>query len=241
MANPKNHFKAFFFRLGELCESEELKPFSCLPLQRSFIPAYITIDILIRWFTDKLETWGPVVDLNRKAFNNQGVNKYLQFQDIVEHIEELTKDDLNQTTGRCVFIDPGRRNLMYCIKETFIFAKNNRSKLSRHFRPSNIEAAENILSRTYPSSVNLDKLVHCIEARPSGNEIIDKKRNLYYGHLFVTKLRGYFPRNSTLPDATANFTEEVFELTEEIPSKYAIRKSTDITFPENEVFKQNIL
>ncbi|KAI9472338.1 MAG: hypothetical protein EXX96DRAFT_602747 [Benjaminiella poitrasii] len=209
MANPENHFKTFF-RLGALRESEELKPF-------------INHHILKykKRFTDKLETWGQVVDLNRKAFKNQGT------------IETDGVEDLNQTIGRCAFIDPGQRDLMHCIKEPFIFTKNNRSKLSRHFRvlrkqtkPSNIEAAENILSRTHPSSVNLDKFVQYIEARASvdgllnqyyGNETIDEKCNLYYGHLFVTKFRCYFPQNSTLPDTTTkSFTEEDFKLAEEM-------------------------
>ncbi|KAI9483772.1 MAG: hypothetical protein EXX96DRAFT_632426 [Benjaminiella poitrasii] len=251
MANPKNYFKGFFFRLGELYESEELKPFSCLQLQRPFIPAYIAIYTLIvnhhilkhkKRFTDKLETWGQVVNLNRKAFKNQGIQIQGTIEtdgvgvsiinqnsatnrkrilteedtsiksksksvnkDIVEHIEELTKEGLKQTTGRCVFIDPGRRDLMY--------------------------SAESILSGTHPSSVNLDKFAQYIEARAS----VDGLLNQYYGND-----TNHFPQNSTLPDETANcqlytvyikliiqqnhvtkrldtrVTEEVFELTEEM-------------------------
>jgi hypothetical protein len=53
-----------------------------------------------------------------------------------EHIEGLGQADLKSTEGKCVLIDPGRRDLMYCMKEisaaeekqTFIFTKNNRSK-----------------------------------------------------------------------------------------------------------------
>ncbi|KAI9267782.1 hypothetical protein EDC94DRAFT_514730, partial [Helicostylum pulchrum] len=60
----------------------------------------------------------------------------------IEYIQNLTQETLNRTTDNCVLIDPGRRDLMYCMhetstvkeKKTFIFTKNNRMKLSRHFR-----------------------------------------------------------------------------------------------------------
>jgi hypothetical protein len=59
-----------------------------------------------------------------------------------EHIEGLCQADSKSTEGKCVLIDPGRQDLMYCMKETstveekqtLIFTKNNSSKCSRHFR-----------------------------------------------------------------------------------------------------------
>ncbi|KAG1034421.1 hypothetical protein G6F43_013414 [Rhizopus delemar] len=151
-----------------------------------------------------------------------------------EHIEGLGQADLKSTEGKCVLIDPGRRDLMYCMKETstveekqtLIFTKNNRSKCSRHFRylrkrarPFVVQKAEAILSRSESNSVNLKKFVQYIKTRASvkntlyeyyGNETtksketylpesefdfrVDQKCNLYYGNLFIARIRGFFPQ-----------------------------------------------
>ena len=94
--------------------------------------------------------------------------------DQTEHIEGLGQVDLKSTEGKCVLIDPGRRGLMYCMKETsaveekqtLIFTKNNCSKCSRHFRYLRKrtqhfvdQIAEAILSRSESNSVNLKKFV----------------------------------------------------------------------------------
>ncbi|KAG1389318.1 hypothetical protein G6F60_013392 [Rhizopus arrhizus] len=150
----------------------------------------------------------------------------------IEHIEGLGQADLKSTEGKCVLIDPGRRDLMYCMKETstaeekqtFIFTKNNRSKCSRHFRylrkrnqPFVVQKAEAILSRSESNSVDLKKFVQYIKTRTSIKNIlyeyyenettksketyfpesefdfrVDQKCNLYYGNLFIARIRGFF-------------------------------------------------
>jgi hypothetical protein len=162
MASPKNHFKAFF-RLAELSEAEQTKQFACFPLRTTFIPCYMTLDSKIIHYHvikskkntktgSKFETWGAVVDLNKKAFKHQGFQKSLRFQGTLEtdgvgvsiikqntdtrrnspklntekkvdgnqtkYIEGLGQADLKSTEGKYVLIDPGRRDLMYCMKET---------------------------------------------------------------------------------------------------------------------------
>ncbi|KAG1038652.1 hypothetical protein G6F43_012661 [Rhizopus delemar] len=278
MASPKNHFKAFF-RLAELSEAEQTKQFACFPLRTTFIPCYMTLDSKIIHHHilkskknletgSKFETWGAVVNLNKKAFKHQGFQKNLRFQGTLEtdgvgvsiikqntdtsrkspkpntekkvdcnqteHIEGLSQAELKSTEGKCVLIDPGRRDLMYCMKETstveekqtLIFTKINRSKCSRHFRylrkrtqPFAVQKAEAILSRSESNSVNLKKFVQYIKTRASvktnlyeyyGNETtksketyfpesefdfrVDQKCNLYYGNLFIAKIRGFFPQ-----------------------------------------------
>ena len=42
-----------------------------------------------------------------------------------EHIEGLGQADLKSTEGKCVLIDPGRWNLMYCMKETSTVEETN--------------------------------------------------------------------------------------------------------------------
>ncbi|KAG1262298.1 hypothetical protein G6F65_014706 [Rhizopus arrhizus] len=163
MASPENHFKAFF-RLAELFEDEQTK--------YKIIYYHVLKNKKNTNTGSKFETWGAVVDLNKKAFKHQGFKKSLRFQGTLEtdgvgvsmvkqntdtsrkspkpntekkvdgnqteHIEGLGQADLKSTEGKCVLIDPGRRDLMYCMKETstveekqtLIFTKNNRSKCS---------------------------------------------------------------------------------------------------------------
>ncbi|KAG1151747.1 hypothetical protein G6F38_001044 [Rhizopus arrhizus] len=235
MASPKNHFKAFF-RLAKLSETEQTKQFACFPLRTTFIPCYMTLDSRIIHYHvlkskenpktgSKFETWGVVVDLNKKAFKHQGFQKSLWFQGTLEtdgspkptaekkvdgnqteHIKELGQVDLKSTKGKYVLIDPGRRNLMYCMKETstveekqtLVFTKNNRSKYSRHFRylrkrtqPFMVQKAKAILSRSEFNSVNLKKFVQYIKTRPSAKATLYE----YYGNKTTYFKETYFPES----------------------------------------------
>ncbi|KAG1136130.1 hypothetical protein G6F37_012177 [Rhizopus arrhizus] len=94
MACPKTHFKAFF-RLAELSEAEQTKQFTCFRLRTTFIPCYMMLNSKIIHYHvlkskknpntgSKFETWGAVVDLNKKAFKHQGFQKSLRFQGTLE-------------------------------------------------------------------------------------------------------------------------------------------------------------
>ncbi|KAG1290811.1 hypothetical protein G6F66_008331 [Rhizopus arrhizus] len=188
----------------------------------------------------KFETWGAVVDLNKKAFKHQGFKKSLRLQGTLEtdgvgvsiikqntdtsiklpkpntekkvdgnqteHIEGLGQADLKSTEGKCVLIDPGRQDLMYCMKETstveekqtLIFTKNNRSKCSRQFRylrkrtqPFVVQKAEAILSRSEPNSVNLKKFVQYIKTRA----LVKNTLYEYYGNETTKSKEKYFPES----------------------------------------------
>lgn len=163
--------------------------------------------------------------------------------DETKHIEKLSQADLKNTVGRCVLIDPGRRDIMYCMKESssveekqkLIFTKNNRTKRSRHFRslrkrnmPSVVQEAESVFSRFESKSVNLEKFIKYTKARSLvekilyeyyGNETakptrtyypgydfdfhIDQRGNLYYGSLFVVRIRGFYPQPENKSDDIA--------------------------------------
>ncbi|KAG1491973.1 hypothetical protein G6F54_009637 [Rhizopus delemar] len=124
-----------------------------------------------------------------------------------EHIEGLTQAELKSTEGKCVLIDPGRQDLMYCMKETstveekqtLIFTKNNRSKCSRHFRylrkntqPFVVQKAEAVLSRSESNSDYYGNETYFPESEFDFR--VDQKCNLYYVNLFTTKIRGFFPQ-----------------------------------------------
>ncbi|KAG1565858.1 hypothetical protein G6F50_009677 [Rhizopus delemar] len=123
-----------------------------------------------------------------------------------EHIEGLGQADLKSTEGKCVLIDPGRRDLMFCMKETstveekqrLIFTKNNRSKYSRHFRylrkhtqPFVVQKAESILSRSESNSVNLKKFIQYIKTRASVKNTLYE----YYGNETTKSKETYFPES----------------------------------------------
>ncbi|KAG1139201.1 hypothetical protein G6F37_011160 [Rhizopus arrhizus] len=123
-----------------------------------------------------------------------------------EHIEGLCQADLKSTEGKCILIDSGRRDLMYCMKETstaeekqtLIFTKNNCSKYSRHFRYLRKrtqhfvdQKAEAILSRSESNSVNLKKFVQYIKARASVKTTLYE----YYGNETTKSKETYFPES----------------------------------------------
>lgn len=43
VASPEKYFKAFW-KLAQLSEAYDVKPFACFPLRRTFIPCYMTVD-----------------------------------------------------------------------------------------------------------------------------------------------------------------------------------------------------
>ncbi|KAG1137121.1 hypothetical protein G6F37_011468 [Rhizopus arrhizus] len=49
----------------------------------------------------------------------------------IEHIEGLGQADLKSTEGKCVLIDSGRRDLMYCMKKPALLKKNKHLYLPR--------------------------------------------------------------------------------------------------------------
>ncbi|RCH99918.1 hypothetical protein CU097_014140 [Rhizopus azygosporus] len=261
-ANPEFHYKAFM-KISELFVSEKLHQFVCFPLRTTFIPCYMTLDSkivnhhILKNKTElktenKSQIWREVVNLNKKAFKDQDENKSLKFQGTIEsdgidddtpnYIESLTPAELAKTQGKCVLIDPGRRDLLYMMKETSIskrnqvatYTKPTRTKLARHYRilnkktkPASVQSSEENLSKTKSFTVNLEKYEEYIKARALaekvlgpyyGNETrqtkqtyfhnryfefqVKNKADLYFGSLFVTRIRGYFPQPEREPNET---------------------------------------
>lgn len=77
---------------------------------------------------------------NRKMA--QPKTKHKESEDVARYIQNLTQEDLNETKSKCVLVDPGRRDLLYCMKETSTaknkqvmpYTKMTRTKVSRHYR-----------------------------------------------------------------------------------------------------------
>ena len=124
--------------------------------------------------------------------------------DDTRYIGALTSIELAKTSGKCVLVDPGQRDVLYCMKETstakqkeiLAFRKTNRSKRPRHFRilgkltkPSMIKNAETLLSKMQSSTVDLDTFVKYIKTRASVNKILGQ----YYGNETQKSEEIYFP------------------------------------------------
>ncbi|CEP08445.1 hypothetical protein, partial, partial [Parasitella parasitica] len=106
--------------------------------------------------------------------------KTINHKDEFEYIESLTKEKLKEIEGQCVLIDPGRRDILYCMKETstvlnkqiFRFTKNQRNKKSRRLRylrnqlkPDCIKSAELQLSKVPSATLDIEHFVQYLEKK----------------------------------------------------------------------------
>ncbi|KAJ1837036.1 hypothetical protein LPJ73_007528, partial [Coemansia sp. RSA 2703] len=98
------------------------------------------------------------------------------------YIHELSKNELEAIKDRVVFIDPGRRDLLYCMSinstakpwKTYRYTSNQRHsdtkmrhyrKLRNAIKPSEVSEAENRLSQLRGTSTNLEKFSSYLERR----------------------------------------------------------------------------
>ncbi|KAJ2384459.1 hypothetical protein GGI05_005003, partial [Coemansia sp. RSA 2603] len=98
------------------------------------------------------------------------------------YIHELSKNELEAIKDRVVFIDPGRRDLLYCMSinstakpwKTYRYTSNQRHsdtkmrhyrKLRNAIKPSEVSEAENRLSQLPGTSTNLEKFSSYLERR----------------------------------------------------------------------------
>ncbi|KAI8637476.1 hypothetical protein BD408DRAFT_457997, partial [Parasitella parasitica] len=92
--NPECHYKAFM-KIFEIFDSEELRQFSCYSIRTTFIPCGVWVETGESYSKqkatktsktnckqrNKCQCWGSGININNKAFKNQGINKSLHFQD----------------------------------------------------------------------------------------------------------------------------------------------------------------
>lgn len=138
---------------------------------------------------DKLALWDEVIDLNSDALKHQE-NGTLRFRGTIqtdgvgvtvikkrmdrkgryttrytvaaEQTQYITQEVAQETSGRCVTIDPGRRNLLFCVHENstanhqikFRFTKQYQDKFEKikkyrricqDVKPQRVAAAEQLL------------------------------------------------------------------------------------------------
>ncbi|KAI7897371.1 uncharacterized protein EV154DRAFT_535317 [Mucor mucedo] len=104
---------------------------------------------------------------------------------------------LKKTIGRCVLIDPGRRDLLYCMKETstienkqiLIFTKNNRTQLSRHFISLRKQNQPLVMKE---AEANLSKSESFIQYIKTGASVKDTWYN-YYANGAIKSFQAFYP------------------------------------------------
>ncbi|KAG0912531.1 hypothetical protein G6F33_005994 [Rhizopus arrhizus] len=131
-ANPYKHMMAFY-QLARLFEALRLPIFNYFPLRRTLTSGYTTIDSKIlcqnilerRWTNgiNKMNLWAKIINMNSAALKPQefGVLRFCgAIQTDVEpelYVTGLNAQQHGEIIGRCITIDPGKRDLLYCIHE----------------------------------------------------------------------------------------------------------------------------
>lgn len=158
-------------------------------------------------FEGTIETDGIGASIIKQNFNtsrkipghdHEGVTKRQrrdadEEEEELKYIENLSREELIATQGECVLIDPNRRDLLYCMKETstvekkqtFRFTSNCRNKQSRIFKklrkktkPESIHLAETSLSKTKSFAVDVDSFVNYVKSRAVSEDLL----YMYYGN-----------------------------------------------------------
>ncbi|CEJ02539.1 hypothetical protein RMCBS344292_16540 [Rhizopus microsporus] len=117
---------------------------------------------------------------NRKM--TQPKTKHKESEDAARYIQNLTQEELNETKSKCVLMDPGRRDLLYCMKETstaknkqfMAYTNMTRMKVSRHYRilskktkPASVKSSKTKLAKTKSSFVKIEEYEMYIKTRAS--------------------------------------------------------------------------
>ncbi|KAI7895167.1 uncharacterized protein EV154DRAFT_542092 [Mucor mucedo] len=207
-ARPVEHMRAFY-ELALSFIDIELPVFNCFPLRRSWIPCYTTIDSKILC-QNILALWREVINLNSDAPKHQE-NGELQFREtiqtdgvgvtvikkrmdresrytarfavVIKPTQYISQEIAQETVGRCVTIDPGRRDLLFCVHENstannpnkFRFTKQYQDKFEKikkyrrireAVKPARVAAAERLL-------INYDSLY-----RDEFEQYLENKSNM---------------------------------------------------------------
>ncbi|KAG1168780.1 hypothetical protein G6F70_008920 [Rhizopus microsporus] len=128
--NTINHFKAFY-QLPRLFERLCLSVVNYFPLWRSWSPRYARVVDLdskalkpqeggqLR-FRGTIQTDGAGVTVLKKRFDRQirYTARFTVEYETISYITNLTRRNHQEISGRCVAVEPGRRDMLYCVHES---------------------------------------------------------------------------------------------------------------------------
>ncbi|KAI9366527.1 hypothetical protein BD770DRAFT_438661 [Pilaira anomala] len=118
----------------------------------------------------------------------------------LKYIEQIPNEELRSTDGKCVFIDPGRRDLIYCMhedstvnnKKIYRYTRNQKAKetkstkfkkLRQQLKPKDIQDCEDKLSKCSPLTVKKEAFVEYLKIRAE----VNCKMQEYYSNEDVEK------------------------------------------------------
>jgi hypothetical protein len=137
-------------------------------------------------FQSMIQTDGIGVSvLKQNKESSKGGTKEMRMKDEDEcqYINRLTTRELQGTTNKYVFIDPGRRDLLYCMHERsksnskrdlYWYTLNQRAKetksrkftkLRQNTKPEEVKESEAYLSKHPASTVNVPQFAEYLKAR----------------------------------------------------------------------------
>lgn len=250
--HPELYLSAYI-QLNLLFESHGFKSFNALPLRRSFVPSYITIDTKILVLnvlehknlnvikeSSKYDVWEKYFRTNKKAF---GYRKELTFRGTImtdgigvsivladkeckfgrkskrvepeeKYIEKASKADLHRDVGKCVLIDPNRRDTLFCMHEDsqvekqliYRYTSNQRAvqTRSRKYRKirkeqkTDVKSMEMSLSTVCSKTCLKEEFSQYLKVR---SEVREKLLDHYYDDLY-RKLRFNTYVNTQRSEAT---------------------------------------
>jgi hypothetical protein len=119
----------------------------------------------------------------------------LEDNDSFRYVEDLRKEELLADAGKCVLVNPGCRDLLYCLHENstpkdkivYRYIRNQRAvetksskfrKLRNCLKPDEVVAAELSLSQHCSATINKRKFVKYIEERSK----VSRTLCVYYGN-----------------------------------------------------------
>ncbi|KAI8076933.1 hypothetical protein BDF21DRAFT_473600 [Thamnidium elegans] len=174
---------------------------------------------------DKSSIWGKVVNISNEALKDQGPNKPIEFRGTIMtdgvgelivkqkfetskssisgpkiNVKRPLKKNCSLKKGKTLLIDPGRRDLLYCIhadstakkKKLYRYTRNQKAKelkstkfrkLHQRFKPTSIQECENKISQYSSSGVNADTYVEYLKVRTQVSPLLEE----YYGNEDVEK------------------------------------------------------
>ncbi|KAI9345950.1 hypothetical protein BD770DRAFT_463150 [Pilaira anomala] len=118
----------------------------------------------------------------------------------LKYIEQIPNEELRSTDGKCVFIDPGRHDLIYCMheystvnnKKIYRYTRNQKAKetkstkfkkLRQQLKPKDIQDCEDRLSKCSPLTVKKGAFVEYLKIRAE----VNCKMQEYYSNEDVEK------------------------------------------------------
>ncbi|KAL1931590.1 hypothetical protein VTP01DRAFT_9733 [Rhizomucor pusillus] len=211
-----------YIKVAEFCESRKIKTFQTLPLRTSWIPAHMQIDTNILstqilsnphqdinkliTFRGTINTDGFDVSIVKQNFKPgpSGRRRRLKIDDVdIPYIHQLEKETVQEIQPRAVYIDPGRRDLLYCMhnssslteRNVFRYTRNMKAqdtkstqyrKLRQNTKLAEIRECERKLAATSATSVDNNDYIKYIKAQRSllqyrADDALVKKIKTHFG------------------------------------------------------------